>query len=188
MEINEKLDIFFRAAIEAANNQSEEILEEHQRIYQNSLAEYEKKVQAKQKIRERMGAEQVEKKVNRTVSEQVVLLKKEYNDKQQALKEELFALVEDKLRNYQKTNDYRIFLADKIKRAKAFAGEAEITIYLNPSDAALQKELEQETGCVLSISEQDFGGGIRAVIRSKNVLIDESFTSKLMEEKEAYSF
>ena len=45
MEINEKLDIFFEAAIAAANKQSEEILEEQKHTYQQAMEEYEKSKQ-----------------------------------------------------------------------------------------------------------------------------------------------
>ena len=53
------------------------------------------------------------------------------------------------------------------------------------SDADKKEALEIKTGTELTVSAMDFGGGVRAVIRSRNILIDESFVTKL-EQEEAY--
>ena len=41
MEINEKLEVFFGAAIGAANSQSESMLDEQKNIYQSAMEEHE---------------------------------------------------------------------------------------------------------------------------------------------------
>ena len=58
-----------------------------------------------------------------------------------------------------------------------------VIIYINPSDADRKEELERETGAKLTISSIEFGGGIRAVIHSRNMLMDESFASRLEQEE-----
>lgn len=188
MEINEKLDIFFRAAIATAEEQSGELLENDKRAYLEELEDYEKTKQDGQQTRERVAEEKVKKEVNRAISEQIVALKKEYHKAQEERKEELFSIVERKLSDYRKTDDYRRFLEEKIKEALVFAKGAEMILYIDPADSELKESLEQETGCVITVSREIFGGGIRAVIRSKNVLIDESFAGRLKVEKESYSF
>lgn len=188
MEISEKLGIFFDAVIEAANKQSSEILEEQKQTYQGALAEYEKGKQDSLSTRTHIAEAQIRKEINRTVSEQEILLKKEYHDKEEKMKEELFSLVEEKLLAYQKTKEYQQLLAQKIVKAKQFAAGEAMTVYIDPTDSALKEVLEQETGCEITISREDFWGGMRAVIRSKNVLIDESFVSRVTQEKELYSF
>ena len=40
----------------------------------------------------------------------------------------------------------------------------------------------------LEIAEEDFGGGLKAVVPTKNILIDNSFSSLLQGEKEAFTF
>lgn len=188
MEINEKLDIFYRSAIEAANGQSEMILQEYQTAYQDNLAEYERIRQAEQQTGERIAQERVRKEVNRAVSGEIVRLKKEYHGKREEKKEELFALVEEKLAAYRKSDAYPAYLKRKINEAAAFAEGKEVVVYLDPEDAGIAGFLAKETGCSVSISETSFGGGIRAIIPKKNVLMDESFSCKLTEEKEKFSF
>ncbi len=188
MEINEKLDIFYQAAIDAANGQSADILDQYRVQYEDSLAEYRKNKQEQQQTRERIAQEQVRKEVNRALSEELVLLKKEYHKTQEAKKVELFALVEQKLADYRGSEAYVELLKRKVSEALAFANGAELRVYIDPADAHLKQELEALCGCEILISAYAFGGGMRAVIPSKNVLMDESFDSKLSAERERFSF
>lgn len=45
-----------------------------------------------------------------------------------------------------------------------------------------------ETGCDIRVSQYPFSGGTRAVIASKNILIDNSFETKLKEAGENFQF
>ena len=76
----------------------------------------------------------------------------------------------------------------QIKEAAHFAGTDDIMIYIDPSDADRLKELEDATKAHLTVSDTEFMGGTRAVIQSRNILIDNSFETKLKEAKEAFSF
>ena len=67
--------------------------------------------------------------------------------------------------------------------AIAFAKDDKLTIYINKTDAHLKEDLEAATHVELMISNIDFFGGIRSVIPDRNILIDNSFMSKLREEK-----
>lgn len=194
MEINEKLDIFFQAAIDAAREQSEAIQEEYRNAYEDALVAYEKEKQDSLALRERTQEEKIRKEINRAMSEKLMQLKRDYHDMENWRKEELFSLVQEKISVYRKTEAYRKHLANMIHRAKDFAAGEEIKIYLDPADAPFLAELntEPETewkknrkkGCTLLISEEAFGGGIRAVISGKNLLLDESFGRRLDEERE----
>lgn len=188
MEINDKLDVFFHAAIEAANGKSEAIIEEQKQIYQENIAAYEKKKQEELSTRVRIAENQVEKEENRRVSEQILQMKKDYHSKQESRKEELFALVEQRLADYRTTPEYKSFLEKKMKEAKGYAEGTEMKVYIDPKDGTLQQELETKMGCKVLVSKEAFGGGIRAVMREKNLLMDESFDRKLLEEKEKFSF
>ncbi len=188
MEINEKLDIFYRAAIDAANEQSAAMLDKYRARYEENLAEYQQGKQKEQQTRERIAQERVRKKVNRALSEEMVQLKKEYHEAQEEKKEELFALVEQKIADYRTTEAYVALLEQKIAQAVRFANGDELRVYIDPADAHIEQELEKKCGCRILVSAYPFGGGIRAVIPAKNVLIDESFDSKLATEREQFSF
>lgn len=188
MEINEKLDIFFEAAIAAANKQSEEILEEQKHTYQQAIEDYEKSKKTGWQARERVIEAKLKKEANRRLSEQATLQKRIYYSVVEQKKKELFALVEEKIKAYRNTQEYETLLIHYIEKVKEFAKGESVTIYLTPSDAEKKEYLEQKTGMPLTMSEEEFIGGIRAVIASKNILIDESFESRLKQERENYSF
>lgn len=201
MEINEKLDIFYRAAIDAANEQSESILLSYKNVYEEALAEYKSQKEEAWKTRERIAQERVRKEVNRSVSEELLQVKKEYHDKQEVYKEKLFAQVAEKLAAYRGSKEYADLICRKVMEAQEFAGKEPFTVYLDPDDADLKAMLEaqmirqcaenekaQKSGCQIEISDTSYGGGIRVVIPGKHVLMDESFDRKLKEEKEKFSF
>lgn len=188
MEINEKLEIFLEAVIDAANKQSGEILNEQKKAYQDTLVEYEKGKQDGMLARKRISEAKIRKEINRAISEQEILLKKQYHQKEEEKTEELFSMVRQKLIEYQKTDEYEQLLVQKILRAKEFAAGEEMTVYIDPADSQRRETLEQKTGCAVTVGREQFMGGIRAVIRSKNVLIDESFAGKLAQERKLYSF
>ncbi len=187
MEINEKLDIFNRATIQAAEGQSREMLEEQERLYREMLTEYEKRKQEEQQTKTRDAMARVRREINRAVSGQMMEEKKNFHAKQEEQKAELFAMVEEHIRAFRGTEAYIRLLEEKIGTARDFAGGEELTVYLDPEDEPLRGRLERETACVLTPAEKPFGGGIRAVIPAKNMLLDESFSEKLERERELFS-
>ena len=63
-----------------------------------------------------------------------------------------------------------------------------MTIYINPTDSSKKDVLEKRTGAVLTISKEDFLGGIRAVIHDRHILIDNSFFFLLEKEYDKFLF
>ena len=72
-----------------------------------------------------------------------------------------------------------------VQKAVALAETAGVQIYLSPSDQEKKERLEQKTRQQILIGEE-LKGGIRAVIKEKNILLDESFGSRLQELREQY--
>ena len=56
------------------------------------------------------------------------------------------------------------------------------------SDEKKRTELEKETGAKLTVSAEDFIGGVRAVIRSRNILMDHSFKTQIQDEYDKFLF
>ena len=188
MELTEKLNSFYTSAIEVANKRSSDEIEEFQASMDQQLLEYKKRKQAEAELRCHVEEEKQKREMNRLVSEAAIRQKRRLNQVQQAKKEALFRRVAEKLAEFQKTKDYDDYLRFKIRIAMEFARGEELIVYLNPTDAGKKETLEQETGCALTVSCEDFGGGIRAVVHARNVLIDESFRTKLQKERESYTF
>ena len=86
-----------------------------------------------------------------------------------------------------KTPAYLDLLKEQIQYALDYAKGEEMELYINESDTDKKNSLEQMFNCSIQISNTDFMGGIRAVIRNRNVLIDNSFATKLAEERESFT-
>ncbi|MFR7441006.1 MAG: V-type ATP synthase subunit E [Lachnospiraceae bacterium] len=109
--------------------------------------------------------------------------------RQKRLKKQLFEEVEESCQNYMKTEEYHDLLVKYIEKAVAFADAEEMTIYINPTDA--DKKAVSGGGdriLQLTISTEDFIGGIRAVIHERNILIDHAFKGALENEYQNFVF
>ena len=80
---------------------------------------------------------------------------------------------------YKRQDAYEAFLLAQIGKAKEFAQGEDLTVFISPSDQERQAVLEEKSGCRVEIAEDEFSGGMRAVIPAKNVLIDESFAERM---------
>ena len=77
-------------------------------------------------------------------------------------------------------------MKDCICKILEFAGEDEVVIYLCAGDAHLKDSLEKACGHELIVSDTHFNGGVQAEIPSRNIFINDSFSSIMMEKKRAY--
>lgn len=188
MKIREKMNIFYSSALEAANRQSNDEMHKFSISMEMLLDEFRKNKKEEMDLRYGVEAGKLKRDSNRKISEALTEQKRKLNQHQTEKKEALFQVVSSMLENYRQTGSYDAYLIAKIRMAKEFAGPEEIVIYIDPLDQGRKEYLEAESGCALAVSEREFGGGIRAVVRSKNVLIDESFQTKLNQEQEAYTF
>ena len=84
--------------------------------------------------------------------------------------------------------EYQDYLCSRIQKAREFAGNDEIFIYLSPEDTALQRSIVAKTGFTVEISSEPFMGGIKATIPAKNILIDSSFMSTYEKLKKEFKF
>lgn len=187
MELTEKLNSFYTASIEAANKRSSDAIAEYQASMDRQMEEFKKQKRAEAELRCHVEEEKQKREMNRRVSEEAIRQKRNLSQIQQAKKELLFAQVREKLLAFQKTEEYDEYLRSNIRMALEYAKEEELIVYLNPTDADKKEALERACGCTLTISQEDFGGGIRAVVHARNVLIDESFQTKLQKEWESYA-
>ncbi len=188
MTIEEKLKHFLDASIETANERSVRTIEEYQKGLDSVFDAYKADVYRKQALQLKFSEENLRKEKNTEVSKRQMEIRRAVGEKQEELKQNLFHEVEEKLESYKRTDAYDIYLKEWISRAKEFADQEEIQIYIDPADKNKLPELEKKTGAKLTVSEYGFQGGMRAVIRSKNILIDQSFETKLNEIKKDFSF
>jgi len=187
MTIEEKLELFKKSTMEEADKRSKDIQEDYRRALEDM---YESRIrQAKEKAEDQIKAQTdvLMRRHNRTISREVNNIKRDIGEKHHEAKENLFKDIEAKLIEYTKTSAYEEKLTRLIINARKVAKSNPITIYIDPIDADKAERLEKETDMPITISKIPFLGGIRAVISSKNILIDNSFASKLAEAKQTFT-
>ena len=76
------------------------------------------------------------------------------------------------------TQEYQQLLISQIREIMKFAGNEEVTIYIDPADQSCLSSLTAAVNHPLTVSEYSFSGGTRAVIPGRHILIDNSFAAK----------
>ena len=127
--------------------------------------------------------EAVKRQGNQKLAHEHLVNKRALSQKETEFKE-VAALVEA----YKKTPEYVQVIKKQIIDAKSFAKNDDIIIYLDPADASKKHDLEEETKCTLTMSEYSFGGGMRAVIPARSILIDNSMDSRIAEVRNEFQF
>ncbi|MDD3174591.1 MAG: V-type ATP synthase subunit E [Herbinix sp.] len=187
MTLDEKLDHFYSSVIDSATKQNIEIVKEYKGILQKNFDERKEAAIHKAETNYRMASENIIRERNRKLSVESMDIRRKVLEKTAEISEQIFCEVRRKLYEYMKTSEYEDLLCSQIKKASDFAKGDAITIYINPSDAQKIIKLEEKTGISLTVSDRDFIGGSRAVIPSRSILIDNSFLTKLEEEKSSFT-
>ena len=188
MTTEEKLKYFLDVSVQSATKKSTAILSDYKEALDQIFEQHKKEVISKAELQVKLGIASLEHDKNKTLAKEQIRIKKETSQLQEDLKETLFSEVKELLEQYKLTQNYSQLLLQQIQTAKNFAGEEEIIIYLDPEDSAKQSYLEEATYTQLTISKYSFMGGTRAIIPSRNILIDHSFETKFNELKDSFTF
>lgn len=188
MTIEEKLQHFYDSSIEEAYQEASQMIEEHKKNLDAMLSEHKRSRRQSAEAEVKAEAENARREVNKALSAQQLMIKRNWTKKQNELKDKLFAEVQNLLKDFVKTPEYDSYLCRKIKDAQDFAGEDELHIYLTPSDSSRLESISQKTGASLRLADEEFIGGIRAIIPGKNILIDNSFREAFLACKKEFKF
>lgn len=186
MQIKEKLKVFRQSTIEVARQESHLQLEEYEKQCKEELEEFREKKQQELENTFQLKEVRLKREVNRKISAESMRQRQVLKTCQKEKEQSIFEMVEQNLLVFRQTEEYENYLVAQIKKAIDFAKKEEVVIYINPTDKEKKQMLEEKTGVTLTVSDVDFGGGIRAVIPTKNILMDESFRTKLEQEKNSY--
>ncbi|WP_334159631.1 V-type ATP synthase subunit E [Muricomes intestini] len=188
MDLEEKISRLRTTSMKEARAEGNAIIDKYREALQKVLEDH--KEEALRQSETRIKAETISAKLqlNQTMARSQLELKRMQGKVQQELKDKIFEEAAILVQDFMKTDDYKDYLIKCIRKAVAFAGDDIVVIYINPSDEELLPALETAAGAELTVSKEDFTGGIRAVIRSRNVLIDDSFKTALRNEYDKFFF
>lgn len=188
MTTEEKLQHFYDASIESAAKEAKQLRDEHKEALDKMFQEHKETKERQAKAQLQAESDNLKREINKTVSAKQLEYRRILSSKNEEMKKEIFQEVEQRLTQFKSTPDYTEYLCKRIQEALDFAGEDEMIIYIDPSDEQLIPALTSHFGFSPSISRESWMGGMRAVIRSKNILIDNSFATLLRDAKDEFIF
>ena len=186
MTLEEKLELFEDCAIAEASHQSSVMLAEYRQTLEKI---YETKIAQAQKDAENYiitETDRIQREHNRALSMEQNKIKRDIGEKHYKVKEQIIADVKSQLLQYRKTPGYMDDLIAHIEHIKAAVLGNTVEIFVAPGDAGFIPALKKACGMDIHVSDTDFDGGIRAVVPTKNILIDYSYASLLLEEKNSF--
>ena len=188
MTTEEKLSNIYSMAMADAKSDGQKALDAFRTGLDKAVNEHKelKNREAADAVRDEKLA--IQKELNKEYSLKMAELRQAAARKQEEMTDKLFALVEERLQAVKGTPEYEDFLVRKIREVRDYAGGDSFTIEIDSSDESRLSSLAEITGAEITASEEKLGGGIRGVIPSRRVLIDNSFSALLAEEKAGCRF
>ena len=188
LTLQEKTEHLKDAAMLEAREQGNAIIGQHRRALENLYEQHKAEALRQSETRIKAETNNVKQQYNMAASKAQLELKRELGKTQRRLKKQLCREVEERLQEYMKTEEYKQLLVEYIEKAAAFAQGAAMTIYINPTDEDKKEYLEEHTGMTLTVSKEDFIGGVRAVIHERNILVDHAFKGAIEQEYQKFAF
>lgn len=188
MTTEEKLKHFQDICMEDARERSAKMLDDYMNALETAYEEHVADAKRRADMQVAAQTEKLEREINKRLSIGQLDLKREFSRRQEELKDKLFVELRDRLANFMETQDYQRLLDRQVKDAKEFAGDEELIVYMDPSDADKLQRIAMHHNASIKVSEYSFDGGTRAVIPGKHILIDNSFETKLAEARHEFKF
>ena len=188
MTTEEKLQHFLDFCMEDARNRSAKMLDEYTAALEQTCEEQQADARRRAEQQVELESERIEHETNKKLSLEQIGIKRELGHKQEELKDKIFVELKDVLEQYMETPEYTQLLEKQIRHAREFAGNEFFTIYIDPADETRLNRLALHNSADIRVSEYSFGGGTRAVIPSRHILIDNSFQTKLEEARRDFRF
>lgn len=188
MNIEEKIAHLQASAMTEARAQGNAIVWQHKKALENIYEQHIEESRRQAEVRIKAEQTNIRHQLNMSASKAQLDMKQELGKTQKRLKKELFREVETLLQDYMKTEDYKRLLVGYIEKAAGFADGAAMTIYINPTDEDKKAYLEEHTGVAVTVSKEDFIGGIRTVVHERNILIDHAFKGAIEREYQKFVF
>lgn len=186
MELETKIQHFYEYTILDIDQRLKKEIADYKALLETQFEEFKKEAQENMQARESLEPEALKKSSRQELSKELLAQKHILAQKEAEYTEKIYNAVKDRLDAFKKTSEYPELIKKYIRDAIEFAQDDELTIYLDMDDAHLQKEMEAEFGREIRVSEYSFGGGLRALIPAKNILIENSFSTNLQEQMRSF--
>lgn len=187
MNVKEKIEAFGRIVEKEAEEQRIKILKEIEEKIEIGYREKVNEAKAVWDRKTKAETYKVQMQENKELIAYESESKKKLMAKRRDIIESVFSRVKTELFQYRSTPEYISYLAENIK--KVVSADPDSIIYLIKEDMKLVPEINAKLNANLSYreSEENFIGGFKAYLNKKNIVIDNSFLTKLNAEKDKFN-
>ncbi|MEM5568007.1 V-type ATP synthase subunit E [Aerococcus viridans] len=175
------------------NQQAQDIIDEQVNQYRTTLQkdydEFVKNTNQEFDAKFVNAKKDMRKELNKNISQSQIHLQRDLYLQEEKLKKMLFAEFNDAIQNYMQTDEYRNQLVVMINNLKDYAEKncEELVVYINHSDQGMIETLLEKTNANIQISDREFLGGVRGVLKDRQVLIDYSFSTLLANVEDSFT-
>ncbi len=190
MTTEEKLQHFLEFCMEDSRTRSAKMLDDCTEALEKAFQEHREEAEHRAAMQIQFEKDRIRREINKQLAVEQLKIRRELSQKQDELRDMLFVELRNRLASFMETAEYQHMLERQIREAREVAGGEALTVYLDPADGDKLQRIALHAGgsADVRLSQYTFGGGSRAVIPSKNILIDNSFNSLISEAKRHFTF
>ena len=177
MTIDEKLQHFMDVTTEKVNAENAKQMQEYEQGLEKVYEDYKETALRKSELALKLKEESLKKQMNADLAAEQILIREQTGKLLRELDEKLSSEVKGKLA----TSAYETYLVNQTREIVKFADGDDVTVYIDPEDICHKNAISAGANVAVTVSEYSFGGGVRAVISKRGILIDQSFDTKLKE-------
>lgn len=188
MNVEEKLAYFTKQIQTEANQNIREQVDQYQEVLQSDFDQIiadTRKNYINRLVNEKNN---IRKQNNKKLAQAQMKQQRDLFIREEELKKIIFKRFTEALEDYKKTDHYVKQLKVMMNSVIDYADNIEkVEIYLDESDANLVDSFKQQTGFDVRVSDRPFIGGVRGVLRQRDILIDYSFETLLERQREQFT-
>ena len=181
MTIDEKLQHFMDVTTEKVNAENAKQMQEYEQGLEKVYEDYKETALRKSELALKLKEESLKKQMNADLAAEQILIREQTGKLLRELDEKLSSEVKGKLERSMATSAYETYLVNQAREIVKFADGDDVTVYIDPEDICHKSAISAGANVAVTVSEYSFGGGVRAVISKRGILIDQSFDTKLKE-------
>lgn len=181
MTIDEKLQHFMDVTTEKVNAENAKQMQEYEQGLEKVYEDYKETALRKSELALKLKEESLKKQMNADLAAEQILIREQTGKLLRELDEKLSSEVKGELERYMATSAYETYLVNQAREIVKFADGDDVTVYIDPEDICHKSAISAGANVAVTVSEYSFGGGVRAVISKRGILIDQSFDTKLKE-------
>ncbi|MDK7190477.1 hypothetical protein QP804_06420 [Aerococcus urinae] len=186
MKLEEKMAYFKDQVTQQSQSEIDQQINQYRQTLEDDYQKFQEQTDETFAHRLVNEKEALRKENNKAISQIQINQQRELFLTEENMKLTLFKTFTKQIESYQESEAYIEQLKKMLKNIQAYAGREKYDLYIDENDSHLRSQLESYASHPIIISDRPFMGGIRAVLRERQILVDYSFLTFLGRLKENF--